>query len=70
MKIPERRAWMVDVGRRNTEKLLEVAGADTATFCQAYDDMMDYVGDLSNLQSIKEELQGGFFNGFTEFPWL
>lgn len=57
MKIPERRTWMKEVGRRNTEKLLEVAGADSATFCQAYDDMMEYVGDVSNLQSIKEELK-------------
>ncbi|XP_063687653.1 mitoguardin-like [Bolinopsis microptera] len=57
MKIPDQRSWMVDIGRSNTEKLLELAGADTPTFCQAYNEMMEYVGDLGNLQSIKDELK-------------
>merc|ERR1740124_1341631 len=57
MKVPERRSWMVDIARNNTAKILDLAGADSSMFHQAYDDMMDYVGDLGNLQSIKEELK-------------
>jgi hypothetical protein len=49
---------MVEVGRSNTSKLLDLAGADSSTFCNAFDDMMDYVGDLGNLHSIAEELKG------------
>ena len=63
VKVPERRNWMIDIGRSNTSKLLDLAGADTSTFYQAYDDMMAYVGDMGNLQSIQEELKGSPFAG-------
>ena len=58
MKSPEKRNWMLNNGKNNTFKLLTVAGADAEAFSLAYDDMIEYVGNLGNLAAIKEELGG------------
>lgn len=57
MRNPERASWMREMGLNNTVKLLDLAGADTNAFIEAYEDMLQYVQDTSNLQSIRDELK-------------
>ena len=59
MRVPEKRSWMLQLGRNQTAKLLAVAGADIDAFSAAFDNMLEYVADLGNLAAIKEELKGG-----------
>lgn len=42
-----------------TSRLLELAGADTVIFSEAFDSMLGYSLEPANLASIMNELKGG-----------
>lgn len=50
--------WLKTTGKNNTSRLLELAGADTALFSEAFDSMLDYSLEPANLASIMNELKG------------
>jgi len=49
--------WLKTTGKNNTSRLLELAGADTVLFSVAFDSMLDYSLEPTNLASILNELK-------------
>ena len=58
LKDTTKRDWMLRVGRDNTAKLLQVAGASTDDFSLAFNDMLEYISNGDHLTAIREELKG------------